>query len=186
MNKILTGSVAGAAGIVLLLGGAGTFALWNDTVAIAGATITAGTLTVEAEEGAWADQDDDAIASIDDYLIVPGDTLTYETVLNVDAEGDNIQAQIVIDHGSIISDDVEADLALEELLTKATTVEVVDGGGVGASVGVGRTGFDLVAGEHELLVTVTIAFPENAADDDDAKTGSVYLSGLAVILSQTL
>uniref|UniRef100_UPI00130485FB hypothetical protein n=1 Tax=Cryobacterium sp. Y50 TaxID=2048286 RepID=UPI00130485FB len=69
---------------------------------------------------------------------------------------------------------------------KATTVEVVDGGGVGASVGVGRTGFDLVAGEHELLVTVTIAFPENAADDDDAKTGSVYLSGLAVILSQTL
>ncbi|WP_104178300.1 alternate-type signal peptide domain-containing protein [Cryobacterium sp. Y50] len=117
MNKILTGSVAGAAGIVLLLGGAGTFALWNDTVAIAGATITAGTLTVEAEEGAWADQDDDAIASIDDYLIVPGDTLTYETVLNVDAEGDNIQAQIVIDHGSIISDDVEADLALEELLT---------------------------------------------------------------------
>ena len=186
MNKILTGSIAGAAGIVLLLGGAGTFALWNDTVAIAGATITAGTLTVETGTSTWSDQNDVTIESIDDYRIVPGDTLTYETVLNVDAVGDNIQAQIVVDQGSIISDDVEANVALEELLKKETTVEVVDGSGVGASVGVGRTGFDLTAGEHELLVTVTIAFPEDAADDDDAKTGAVYLSGLAAILSQTL
>ena len=52
---MLKGSIAGAAGVALLLGGAGTFALWNGDAAIAGATITAGTLTVEASEGTWSD-----------------------------------------------------------------------------------------------------------------------------------
>ena len=31
MNKLVKGSIAGAAGIILLMGGAGSLAYWNDS-----------------------------------------------------------------------------------------------------------------------------------------------------------
>ena len=39
MNKLVKGSIAGAAGIALLLGGAGTLALWNADAYIANTAI---------------------------------------------------------------------------------------------------------------------------------------------------
>ena len=56
MNKLLKGSIAGAAGIALLLGGAGTFALWNDTAAASGGTVQSGNLSVVLNGSpAWKD-----------------------------------------------------------------------------------------------------------------------------------
>ena len=46
MNKLTKGAIATAAGIALLLGGAGTFALWNGQTTIAGGTISTGTLAI--------------------------------------------------------------------------------------------------------------------------------------------
>ena len=43
MNKLVKGSIAGAAGIALLLGGAGTFALWNADATRCGRRHHAGT-----------------------------------------------------------------------------------------------------------------------------------------------
>ena len=57
MNKLTKGAVAAAAAIALLLGGAGTFATWNASSAVADAGITAGTLSIAsgAVAGTWSD-----------------------------------------------------------------------------------------------------------------------------------
>ena len=47
MQKIITASIIGAAGVALLLGGAGTFALWNSSAATAGGHIVAGALAIK-------------------------------------------------------------------------------------------------------------------------------------------
>ena len=190
---MIKGSIAGAAGVALLLGGAGTFALWNDTAAVAGADITAGTLTVDAADGTWADQYGEI--DIASYLIVPGDTLTYESVITVDAQGDNIKAKLSVDNASIVSSDDAEDKALKAILeatTKVTAVPSVNGrpGGGGPIGGPGDDAkswkVNLEKGDAEYLVTVTIAFPAESTDDDNAKTGTVDLSDLAVKLTQTL
>ena len=191
---MLKGSIAGAAGVALLLGGAGTFALWNDTAAVAGADITAGTLTVTAATGIWADQN--AAIDIANYLIVPGDTLTYESVITVDAQGDNLKAKLSVDNASIVSGDSAEDKALKAILEATTTVTAVPSENGTASIGGGPIGgsgdagqswkVNLTEGDAEYLVTVTIEFPENANNDNAAKTGTVDLSELAVKLTQYL
>ena len=39
-NKMIKGSVAGATGIVLLMGGFGTYALWQDSATLGGSSVT--------------------------------------------------------------------------------------------------------------------------------------------------
>ena len=68
MNKTFSGSIAGAAGIALLLGGAGTFAQWNSSAAVAGTSITAGVLN-DNEAGIMraADEATDRVVKVDDF-----------------------------------------------------------------------------------------------------------------------
>lgn len=188
MNKMLKGSIAGAAGVALLLGGAGTFALWNGDASIAGATITAGTLTVEASEGTWSDGTG---ATIDptDYFIVPGDTLTYATALAVNAQGDNLQASLNVPEGSIAATDgtAEQDVALNAALEVTTTLTTdIDGEVVETPAADGPFAVNASDGPQEYLVTVTVVFPSDVeGDDNDAQAGSVDLSGFDVTLTQT-
>src|SRR5690606_22161335 len=67
MNKLLKGSIAGAAGIALLLGGAGTLAYWNSSADLGGGTVNSGTLTI-ANNG--------AATVTGPTTIVPGDSVT--------------------------------------------------------------------------------------------------------------
>ncbi|WP_241978931.1 alternate-type signal peptide domain-containing protein [Cryobacterium sp. Hh7] len=193
---MLKGSIAGAAGVALLLGGAGTFALWNDDAAVAGAEIKAGTLTVDAADGVWTDQME-TVLDMDEFLIVPGDKLTYQTVLSVAAHGDNIKALLSVTKGQLTAgSDSEADVALEKLLKEGTTltaVELEDGvpslkGPVGPPVGEESLEMVVPAGDTEYLVTVTVNFKGgvDGGKENPAKTGAVDLSELAVLLTQTL
>ncbi|WP_104200257.1 alternate-type signal peptide domain-containing protein [Cryobacterium sp. Y29] len=189
MKRILTGSIAGATGIALLLGGAGTFALWNSSAAIAGAPLTAGTLTVETEDVVfWTDQYGTEI-NMESYTIVPGDVLTYTSFLDVTARGGNLHARIAVDHGSISSVNSDASRALKTLLDKSTIVSVNVGDAmvVAHDFSDDQTWFDLSEGDHELRVTVVIEFLESFddVDDDDAKNAKAMLSSLGVILTQT-
>jgi len=99
MNKLTKGTIAGAAGIVLLLGGAGTFALWNDSAAISGGTVASGTLSFGAvAPGTWKDISPDVSGGtgvpIDGtFRTVPGDVLAYTSTVVVNATGDNLLAK---------------------------------------------------------------------------------------------
>jgi alternate signal-mediated exported protein len=97
MNKMTKGAIAGAAGIVLLLGGAGTFALWSDNAGVDGGTITSGVLDLQANtDGVWKDTSSDVsgapVVVPATFRVVPGDQLTYTQTVTVTATGDNLKA----------------------------------------------------------------------------------------------
>src|SRR5690554_524090 len=100
MNKLVKGSIAGAAGIALLLGGAGTLALWNADIDIDPGTVTAGTLSVApvGTPGWWDASPEntpaEAIADISAFKTVPGDVLTFIGNYNINATGDNLTAEV--------------------------------------------------------------------------------------------
>ena len=193
MNKVLKGSIAGAAGVALLLGGAGTFALWNSTAGIDGAVITAGALTVATTNGVWTDQTSSTQAiDLEKYDIVPGDTLTYNTEVLVNAVGDNLNATLSVDKRSILPVSLTdtADVALAEYLIDNTTLVVTSAStesGLAEVNGVGPS-IDLTPadGDNTYVVSVTVTFPETVPnrDDDLAKTGVVSFEEFGVTLAQ--
>jgi len=111
MNKTLKGSIAGAAGIALLLGGAGTFALWNDSAAAFGGTVQSGALSVALNGGpTWKDVSTDAantswspvaVGATPADRLVPGDTVTFTQLVDVTATGKNLKANLSFDPTTI-------------------------------------------------------------------------------------
>jgi alternate signal-mediated exported protein len=94
MNKLLKGSIAGAAGVVLLLGGAGTLAAWNDSAALDASDVTAGTLDI-ATVGTATIAHASSGATV--QRIVPGDTIVVNQAVDIDATGDNLRASLTVD-----------------------------------------------------------------------------------------
>src|SRR6187402_2589102 len=99
MNKLTKGTIVGAAGIALLLGGAGTFALWSDSASVDGGTVTSGTLSFnDVRPGVWKDISPDVNggAGVDinpaTFLTVPGDVLAYTSDVVVNATGTHLLA----------------------------------------------------------------------------------------------
>jgi len=176
MNKLVKGSIASAAGIALLLGGAGTLALWNDSSSIADTTVNSGKLTLATSiTDGW-----DTIPA----LIVPGDTFSYSADLVVTAAGDNLEAVLSLDEGSIAAatagNSADEDLA-DEL------VVVVDHGTLPAGVT-----FDSVAGTFSVSpsvgtitipVSVEVTLPGNVSDLV-AQNGHVSFTGFGFVLQQ--
>jgi len=170
MNKFVKGSVAAAAAAVLLLGGAGSLAYWNDGASLAGSSITAGTLTLEAVDGAWSDEID---------LWVPGDSSTYTATLVLNATGDNIQGEITIDTDTIVfgSQDIadQFDITVEP---GALPAGITDDNGVFV--------FDGEFEDVEIPVTVTVEFPYDTEDEQNSSKGAaVDLSDIAFTVTQT-
>lgn len=114
MNKLVKGSIAGAAGIALLLGGAGTLALWNDAEDVDAGTVQTGTLDIALIDadgvaspatGIWEDVSPELAAATpfdpSTHKIVPGDVVTFTQDVTIEATGKNLEAQLSYDAGSI-------------------------------------------------------------------------------------
>ncbi|OJX62946.1 MAG: hypothetical protein BGO95_11030 [Micrococcales bacterium 73-13] len=102
MNKNAKGAIAVGAAVLLLLGGGGTFALWNTSSTLNAGSIDTGHLTASSFTGGWKDQNGDAFAPGTDFA-VPGDVLTYTATSDIDAEGTNLRFTAFIDPASITS-----------------------------------------------------------------------------------
>lgn len=151
MNNLTKAAVAGGAAIVLLLGGAGTFALWNDTADITGLAIDAGELTIEATGGAWNE-------TLPERW-VPGDTFTYTADLEITVVGDNLKSELSIDEASITGDaDLIRDLAWEFTLDGVDAAGFVDNEDNSYTLPVGD-------GVYTVPATVTVTFDENSGND---------------------
>jgi alternate signal-mediated exported protein len=178
MNKLTKSSIAAVAGIALLMGGAGTLAVWNDTInAGAAGSITAGTLSMSnATPGTWTDQNGQTI-DISTFRAVPGDVLTYDTTVDVTAVGDNLEGTIGIGSTSIAPATASAaDTELAALLTDSATFTV--NGAAGST-------FTATGTAQTINVTVTIAWPSGTpAVDNLAKLGSVSLTDFAITATQ--
>ncbi|SBS72611.1 alternate-type signal peptide domain-containing protein [uncultured Microbacterium sp.] len=188
MNKIAKASIATAAGVALLLGGAGTFATWNAAADTAGASIVAGNLVVadSGTAGVWTANGSTTPIAIADYAIVPGDVLTYTKTMKIKAEGDSLQATLALAGGSIAAADPAKanDQALAGFLTSSAKLTAT-------GTGIVQTGetFTVTPGagniDQNVTITVTITFPKGTdGSNNGAMTGAVNLSTLTVSLTQ--
>jgi len=169
MNKFAKGSVAAGAGLVLLLGGAGTLAYWNDSAELANGSINAGTLTLEADNDLLA-------ASIAEQpaLWVPGDEHTFSTELTLVAEGDNISGDIQLDAENITLkgegfDQFTFDMAMGEVTSTGEDGTVQYHETLGAEHDV--ITFD-GPGVYTIPVEVTVELPYLENEQQNASMGS--------------
>jgi len=109
MNKRTKALVAGGAGAVILLGTAGTFALWSDTATVPGAVVTGGKLALTGNSNVtWAAYDisgDTAakIADEDDTIqLVAGVELVGETAITPELAGDYLKAELDVTQASTV------------------------------------------------------------------------------------
>jgi alternate signal-mediated exported protein len=205
MNKLVKGSIAGAAGIILLMGGAGSLAYWNDS-AVAGPgagsnSITAGTLTVTAvNSGSWTKgfynaagtvvTAPAAVASLAAVRVVPGNRLVYTQQFNVVGTGDDLYFTIGSSAGAVSAASVAAvDVALAAQInasgTTAFAISAISGGTVVPATTPGTYKVSSNAGTPSTItVTWTVDFPFGLSAVNTAKLGAVSLSQGAITLTQ--
>ncbi|MBC7724373.1 MAG: alternate-type signal peptide domain-containing protein [Burkholderiaceae bacterium] len=203
MNKLLKASIASAAGVALLLGGAGTFAYWNSAATLDGGTIIAGNLLVSETDptsaGVWTVNGGTAAITISSYRVVPGDVLKYTKKMHIVATGDNLVATLGVTPSSIVaSTSTTANNSLAALLSNSAVLSVTNATGIVAVAGETNK-FTVTAGsagvDTDVTVTATITFPKVTADatgvvaagfENAAKLGSVSLQNFTITLAQTL
>ena len=96
MKKSTKGAYAATAAAVLLLGGAGTLAYWNDSTTVPGGDIASGVLwlgNADCGQG-WTL---DGGAAYTTQKLVPGDTLTEVCTIDLVAEGAHLGADLALD-----------------------------------------------------------------------------------------
>ena len=205
MNKLVKGAIAGAAGIVLLMGGAGSLAYWNDSAnAGPGAgsnSITAGTLTITAANaGSWTKgfynaagtvvTAPAAVASLSAVRIVPGNRLVYTQNFNVVGTGDDLYFTISSTAGAVTGATAgAADVALAAQInasgTTAFSIASITGGTVVPATTPGTYKVSSNAGTPSTIaVTWTVDFPFGATAVTTAKPGAVSLSQGSITLTQ--
>ncbi|MEV4901935.1 alternate-type signal peptide domain-containing protein [Citricoccus sp. NPDC055426] len=90
------GAIVSGLGVALLLGGGGTLAVWNADQASNAGAITAGDLNLTAHKGVWTSNVTGQIGDVNDYRVVPGETLTYEQPVTVALVGDGMKAKLSV------------------------------------------------------------------------------------------
>ena len=154
MKKSTKGAIASSAAAVLLLGGAGSLAYWTADQDIPGGTINSGLLTLSAPVcGDWT-YTGGATFTPGTSEVVPGDTITKVCDLTLDAEGDNIAADLTVDDpaptGNALADALVADATF--------TVDAVATSSISA------------AGSYAVEATVTVEFPYGTVSTPDPLT----------------
>ena len=192
MNRFAKGAIAGAAGILLLLSGAGTFALWNGSASAAAGSVQSGTMTIAADAtaGTWSvthgSGSATAIPNIASVRAVPGDVLTFTQKVDVTATGDNLSAILSIDPTSIkAGDSSPSSAALVTALTSGMTVTVGAPLPVGVTAGAAANTYAVsgTTGTKVLTVSVTLPF-DSTTTGTVAQGGTVDLSALGFKLAQ--
>ncbi len=194
MKKMTKGVIATGVAVMLLLGGGGTLAYWNDTANLGGSsTITAGTLTVVANgTPTWQIQHTSggvtAVPDISAVRIVPGDVLLYSVPATITAQGQNLRFQVGLAGGAVAAVSASAaDTALAGRLANSAVFGVT-----GATpVGTGGNTFEHksnASSSYATTITATITWPFGAAgsptDDNPARTGAVNLANFALTVTQ--
>lgn len=177
MRKVTKATIAGALGVVLLTGGT-TFALWSDSVNVDGGAVNSGTLALEQLEQsgtpAWNDistPDPEPITTIEDFLIVPGDTIEYTDAFTVGASGNNLSATLGV------SDPVAATGGAELLDATTVTQTFTDDNGEPVT--------DITSGHDGQVINVTVTFEFDADTPDRiAQDQSIDLSDMEITLRQ--
>ncbi|MBI5161760.1 MAG: alternate-type signal peptide domain-containing protein [Micrococcales bacterium] len=190
MNKIAKASIAGAAGVVLLMGGAGSLAYWNNSQNLGsnGTTITAGTLSASpASAGTWTTSFNNGTSTPGiPTAIVPGDKLTFTQTFTVTASGSDLIFSVGVTNPTL---DSANKLAAKLVPAGAAVVQKSDGTTAAAN---GNGNYTVAAGVSKIVVTQTFTWgfgsapASNTTGDNDAQGVSYTLPSTGVVtLTQT-
>lgn len=166
MNKLTKASIAGAAGIALLLGGAGTLALWNDAASVTGETINSGELTIGTPTGAW-----DANLA----LWAPGNSYEYNGTVTVSVLGSDLNAELSV--GSIgITGDPALLAAIDVEFDVVGLSETAPNSGVFA--------LDGTFGSNQVVTfTITVTF-DASTSGTTAQDEQIVIGAIELLLQQ--
>jgi alternate signal-mediated exported protein len=177
MNKMVKGSVAGAAGVALLMGSFGTFALWQDEVGVEGSSITSGKLDITPGVTQWADESEKAARnwSTTNALVVPGDTITRTQTFVVEATGANMMGELAFDAGDVVEGDFGDDIEVTvDVQAPGLTEEAADA----------RWSFDAPLGSPVTVTTkVTYKF-EHSATAEATQSATATMEDSTFTLTQ--
>ncbi|TRW43819.1 alternate-type signal peptide domain-containing protein [Georgenia yuyongxinii] len=124
-RKTTAAALAGGAAIAVLAAGGGTFALWQADATVDAATITAGSLTLTAEAPTWTVNGASLSTDLDEFRMVPGDTVAFTAPVTVGGEGLNLRAEIGVEIGR---DVLPTGPGIGDLLWTSSTVEILKNG----------------------------------------------------------
>ena len=186
MNKLVKGAIAGAVGVALLLGGAGTFALWNSSIGVASGTVATGTLTFGTATGAtWKDNSPGALTTTFNpatQKIVPGDVVALTQTVTISATGKNLVAQLAYAPSTVV---IPPDLVGK--IVPTLTVTKVSGDATITGTGP-YTITPVAGGTTTFTVVISYAFDKTLGDlvghGTDGQNEAVDLSGASFTLTQ--
>lgn len=171
MNKMTKGAIATGVGIVLMVGGGGTLATWNQAQSASMGKVVAGDLNlVPASAGVWTNASGTQV-TIANYKVVPGDTLTYTQPLNVTLSGDLMVARLAVT-GASAADGFGANATVS-----ATTLTKGDAKVVAATT-------DLRPADSGVVTASTTFTFNKSTTGRNATAASVDLSGIGYSLVQ--
>lgn len=173
-NKMIKGSVAGATGIVLLMGGFGTYALWSDSTALEG-TVQSGHMNVSlVNDPGWTDISSAKTEAewVPTDFMVPGDTVLMTQYFEIESLGKNLALNLEVDtiNGEATADDWDNLVVTMKL----------DGTDLAGDTDRGFSAPNAGDGQHKL--EVTFAFPDVEGDTDEDE--GVTLGDYAINIEQ--
>jgi len=189
MNRFVKGAISGAAGVALLLGGAGSFALWNGTASAQAGTVQSGTMTIANTPGSTPVLTvthvgaTTTITSIRDFRSVPGDTLTLTQKVDISATGDNLSAVLSLDTTSIGIGGNTASSELAGALARTATMTIPGILPAGLTAGPAPYSYKVTGALGTKTVTIVLSAPFDAAGTA-AQGGTIDLTKLAFKLTQ--
>ncbi len=176
-KKVAKGALAAVVAVLLLLGGAGSYALWSDSDSADAGQITAGTLDISlVGTGQWEDVSPGAInsgpiADINTFRIVPGDVLRYNANFRIGASGENLRATVTgTQSDAVISPDLAPYVDID-------TTATINGAALPANEITEANDGDTV----DVAITVTF---DSATPDQDGQNGTINLQNFQVTLQQ--
>ncbi|UGT62825.1 alternate-type signal peptide domain-containing protein [Nocardia asteroides] len=182
MDKRGKAALAAGAAAILLLGGAGSLAFWQDSTQSGGGTITAGELAlspcVPVGTTGWEDITGGTAEPIDvaSFRIVPGDTLRYTCTTTVSADGDNLTATLAADTSQMFG--AGSDPALRARLIDTSLTATSSSGAVlpNAQITEANDG-------QTVTVAARLTF-DPTTPNQEAQNASVTLNNVAITLTQ--
>ncbi|WP_120003236.1 alternate-type signal peptide domain-containing protein [Nesterenkonia muleiensis] len=197
MNKKMTGFVAGAAGVALLMSG-GTYALWSDSADVDGGTITSGNLEVDFLKSSWKDVSKDRSdyphsIDLEDFKIIPGDTIEGTFPVDVGLEGENLVADLAFVGGGEPLGELAEGLEVTYTVLDAEGEEVASGTGGSVTVTLASEDNplaenliqvpDTTDGQAEFSVEVSVYFDTDTPERELVQS-TAALAGGSVELTQ--
>lgn len=195
MNKLAKGAIAGAAGIALLMGGAGTLAYWNDSsdVLASGQSISSGDLTLGTSGSAawtvkpWNGTSSGSAVSIPNiasFKMVPGDVVEYAKTVTLEAVGTTLKVELTLAPGSITS----TANALSTELADAASLSIVGALPAGIAATATPGVYTVEPGSYTIPLQAVINWADagtnTAGSENSAKNLSVTFSNFAVQVKQ--